>query len=253
MTRISLLAAGALFALAVPALADGPSPRLTGLGDVGFDYVDLDNGNFSQFHATGSALWALPDKWNIQGNFDVNTFNGDADGISNTKFGVGAFWRDLSEGLLGGELRYQTVGGVDGFDIRARGEAYLQNITLGGFLGYGGYDDIDGWHLGAYGTYYVDPRFGISLTAKQSNWDGDGSTSDFDDWSLSGEAEYLFPEYDTSVYGGLGFGSLDPDTGADADYWHIGVGLRVHLGTDGSLQQRNKSEPLRTVRDHYIF
>lgn len=255
MIRVSLFAASALALAAYPAFADGfTNVKLTGLGDVGFDHVDLDNANLNEFHGSASALWTRTDKWNIQGNFDTTLFNGDADGITNTKFGVGVFWRDQSEGLLGGELRYQSVLGRDGFDIRARGEYFLSEATIGAFLGYGGYDGLDGWNLGAYGTYYVDPRLALNLTTKYSAWDGSGGvTNDYDEWALDGEVEYLFPEYDTSVYGGLGFGSLDPDTGAGSDYWRIGLGLRVHFGNDGTLQQRNRSEPLRTVRDHYLF
>ena len=253
MIRASLLVAATALAVS-PALADGAGGgKLTGLGDFGYDYVDFDGGNANQFHGTGSVLWSMPDKWNIQGNFDSNVFNGDFNGFTNTKFGVGAFWRDLSQGLLGGELRYQTAEGLDGFDIRARGELFLTQATIGAFLGYGEYDNIDGWHLGAYGTYYVDPRLGLNVTLKHSAWDQSGISSDFDELALDGEVEYLFPEYDTSVYGGLGFGSLDADSGADNDYWRIGVGLRFHFGTNGSLEQRNRAEPVRVIRDHYIF
>ncbi|MFM9863990.1 MAG: hypothetical protein ACKVRO_10315 [Micropepsaceae bacterium] len=253
MTRTILLATTALVALTLPALADGKGgTRLTGLGDVGYDNVDIDP-SFDQFHGTGSALWTWPNKWNVQGNFDFNTFQEGGEGFSNSKFGAGVFWRDANEGALGGELRYQTIEGTDGFDLRGRGELFLDHLTIGAFLGFGNYEDLDGWHLGAYGSYYLQSNLALNVTTKYSSWDDDGLT-DFDDWSLSGEAEYLFADCDTSIYAGLGFGSLDGSgPGGSEDYWNIGGGIRLHFGTDGSLESRNRVEPLRTVRDHFFF
>ncbi len=256
MKRTSLLATAALIALTAPVFADGKGgTRLTGLGDVGYDNVDLDP-SFDQFHGTGSALWTWPSKWNVQGNFDFNTFQDGGEGTSNSKYGVGAFWRDANEGALGGELRYQTLGGIDGFDLRARGELFLDQATIGAFIGFGSYDDLDGWNLGAYGSYYLQPTLALNVTTRYANFEDDGSAAEFDDWSLSGEVEYLFADCDTSIYGGLGFGNVDGTgfgIGGSEDYWHIGGGIRLHFGTDGSLQNRNRSEPLRTVREHFFF
>lgn len=256
MTRTALLAATALVALSIPALADGKGgTRLTGLGDVGYDRVDFDS-SLDQFHGSGSALWTWPSMWNVQGNFDFNTFQDGGEGISNSKYGVGVFWRDASQGAIGGELRYQTVDGTDGFDLRARGELFLDQATIGAFIGFGNYEDLDGWSLGAYGSYYFQPTLALNVTTRYANFDDDGTPAEFDDWSLSGEVEYLFADCDTSIYGGLGFGTLDGNVFAptgDDSYWHIGGGIRLHFGTDGSLQSRGRAEPLRTVRDHFFF
>jgi hypothetical protein len=35
--------------------------------------------------------------------------------------------------------------------------------------------------------------------------------------------------------------------GPDADYWQVGLGVRVHLGSGGTLKDRNRSEPLQSV------
>lgn len=251
MTRATLLAASALSMLTVPAFADGGGKLFTGLGDVGYDFVDFDSESVDQLHGTGQALWTWPGKWNVQGNFDFNSFQADGgEGLSNTRLGGGVFWRDPAEYALGGEIHYQTFEGLDGVDLRARGELYLDEFTVGAFLGFGNYDELDGWQLGGYGSYYMERDLAFNLTTRYASWD----EVDADDWSLAGEVEYLLPDCDTSIYGGLGFGMVDANApGLDDDYWHIGAGLRVHFGPDGSLQQRNKNEPLRTVRNHFLF
>lgn len=253
--RAVLLATTALSLLPAAAFADG-GKLFSGLGDVGYDHVDLDFGGsdgLNQFHGTGSALWTFSDNLNVQGNFDFNSFDTDGgEGISTSRFGGGVFWRDPNDYAIGGELHYQRLEGLDGINLRARGEMYLSEATLGAFVGFSSYDDIDGFQLGGYGSYYLEPQIALNGTLRYSTWDGAFGSSDVDDLSLSGEVEYLIPDCDTSIYGGLGFGSFDSDSN-DEGYWHIGAGLRVHFGPDGSLQQRNRAEPLRTIRDHFIF
>jgi hypothetical protein len=250
MTRATLLATIALLIVPTPALADGGGGKLSsGLLDLGYDYVDFDSDSVDQLHGTGSALWAWSGKWNVQGDFDFNTFQ-QSGAASNSKLGGGVFWRDPTDYLLGGEIHYQSFEGLDGVDLKARGELFLDQLTLGAFVGFGNYDELDGWQLGGYGTYYLERNLGLNVTTRYASWDD----VDADDWSLSGEIEYLLPDCDASVYGGLGFGTVDSSTTLfDEDYWHIGGGVRIHFGPDGSLQQRNRAEPLRTVRNHFFF
>lgn len=252
MTRTTLLATAGLCFIAVPAaFADGDPKRFTGLGDIGYDLVDIDaaNGNLDQVHGTGSMLWTWPGKWNVQANFDFNSYEGGA--LTDSKVGVGLFWRDPGEYMLGGELSYIGIEGSDGIDLTGRGELYLSEFTIGALIGYGGTDNFDNWHLGAYGSYYLQSNLGLNLITRYVSNDIDAGP-DIDDWSLNGEVEYLLPEYDTSVYGGLGVGNIDGGAN-DSSYWTIGAGLRFHLGNEGSLQQRNRAEPIRTVREHFIF
>ncbi len=259
MKRTILLATTALVALAIPALADGKGgKRLTGLGDIGYTYIDVDSvfsDSVSNFHGTGSALWTWPDKWNAQANFDFNSFHQDPFGASVWRLGGAGFWRDVNEGMLGGELHYQSIDGgigyADGVEIRGRGELFLSEATIGAHLGYSTFDELDGWLLGAYGTYYASPHLGLRLGIDYGSWDA--TPDDFDQWSLNGEVEYLFPGCDTSVYAGLGFGSIDEDLGSDEDYWQLGIGARVHFGTDGALIKRNREEPLRALRSISTF
>jgi hypothetical protein len=252
MTRATLLATVALLIVPTPALADGGGGKLTtGLVDLGYDYVDFDADSVDQLHGAGSALWTWPGKWNAQANFDFNTFQFDGGGaLTDSKFGGGVFWRNPSDYALGGEIHYQTFEGLDGVDLKARGELYLDKFTVGAFVGFGNYDELDGWQLGGYGTYYLERNLGLNVATRYATWDD----ADVDDWSLDGEVEYLLPDCDTSIYGGLGFGVVDSSSpSSDDDYWHIGGGVRIHFGPDGSLQQRNRAEPLRTVRNHFTF
>lgn len=259
MTRKTLLAATALCILAsTPALAGGK--KLTGLGEFGWDRTgyDIDGSSndldSNMFHGKGSALWTWPDKLNVQADFGFNSNRLEYDGsnefaVDTWKVGGGAFYRDPAQGSIGAQLHYQSLDVdefLDGLSFAGLGEYfYDQKTTLGASIGYSSFDtngfDVDGWQLGAYGKYYFEPNLGFRLGLDHSSYDVDND--DVDDLSLNGELEYLIPDCTTSIYGGLGFGSIDYDNN-DLDYWRFGVGLRLHFGTEGSLIQRNRSEPL---------
>ncbi|MEQ1753671.1 MAG: hypothetical protein ABL973_06025 [Micropepsaceae bacterium] len=273
MLRTSLLATVAFLCALAPSYADGAGgKRLTGLGDVGYSYTGLDISSsssdldISQFHGTGSALWTWPGKWNFQGNFN---FASDRFSIGSSpdlaadywKLGGALFYRDQTQGYLGGEINYQSIdvlGFADGVSITGRGEAYLSDFNLGGYLGYTTYSsdgsslDTSGWQLGAYGKYYSDKSLGFKLGLDYANYEVD--STDYNDLSINGEAEYMIPDCTTSLYAGLGFGTMDIGT-SDADYWRFGLGLRVHFGTDGSsLMDRNRNEPISQLAGtRFIF
>jgi hypothetical protein len=263
MNRTALLASTALFVLATPAFADGQGHKMTGLGEVGYDYTDIDDFNVDRntFHGQGSVHWRLDGNWNVQGNFGFNSDRFDTGGgpsptVDTWKIGGTAFWRNQGDGAIGGELYYQSVDifgfSADGFGIAGRGELYLSpTMTLGARVGYGTVDeaglDLDEWSLGAMGRYYAQPNLGLSLGLNYVSFDDDGGEG-FDEWNLRGEAEYLFAECDTSIYGSLMFGDFDADSGGDSSEWGLGLGVRLYFGTSGSLAQRQRSGPLEEWR-----
>lgn len=265
MTRTTLLATSALWVLAAaPTFADGAGGKmLTGLGDIGYSMTTYDGGegdiDTDTFHFGGAALWSFNNNWNFQGDFGFNSdrfdFGGEEAAIDTWRVGGTGFWRDQNQGLIGGEVWYQSLDFssqyVDGFGAAARGEWYAsKQLTLGARAGFSGYDrlgfELDEWSLSGFGKYYVQPDLGLTLGANYTNWDGgEGGESDADDWYLYGEAEYQIPDCTTSVYAGLTYGNLEFDeSGDEIDYWGIGAGLRVRFGTTDSLNQRQRSGPL---------
>lgn len=257
MFRSALLATGACIIAFTPALADGAGgKRLTGLGQVGYTYLNLDgpsSDDVNVYHGSGSALWTWPGKWNVQGDYGFESYRFDGHNtLDHLKLGGGLFWRDQNDYALGGTLHYQSIDvGVenDGVSIFGRGEKYWSQSTLAGYLGYSNYDgpdlDFDGWQLGAKGTYYSEPNLAWKLGLGYGNWEQ--NSYDLDSWDLNGEVEYLIPDCTTSLYAGLGFGSWNPDSGDDADTFQFGLGLRVHFGTQGSLMDRNRNEPFANL------
>lgn len=269
MNRVALLAATALStaAWAAPALADGAGgKRLTGLGDFGYEYEDAEFdsgfGYYSNtFHGSGSALWTWPQHLNLQGNFAFNTDRlefdgGEWDNINSWRGGLAGFWRDQNTGAFGGEIHYQSMDDwgqyADGIDIAARGEFYLPSATLGGRLAYtkltGNHTNqgLDGFDAGLDGKYYATPNIGLKLGLTAGWYDLEPS-GDLDRWALDGELEYLIPDCTTSVYAGVGY--LESDFGtSELDGWRAGLGIRVHLGTEGDLKSRNRSEPWEVGR-----
>lgn len=261
MKKIILLAASSCLIAIAPASAAGD--RIYSLFDFGYNNTSFDlnsSGNdfsINQLHGSGSILWSWTDNWNAQGTFAFNT-NRVADlgpnfAIDTWKLGGTAFYRDQSQGILGGEIAYQSLDRgnyADGLSLTGRGEAYLDDANVGAYLGYtnlsadGANLDTHGWGLGAYGKYYTSPSLGLKLGLDYASYKA--SSADKTDLSLNGEAEYLLADSNTSLYAGLGYGSYDFD-GPDADYWQVGLGVRVHLGSGGTLKDRNRSEPLQAV------
>jgi Autotransporter beta-domain len=241
---------------------------MTGRGEFGYDYssYDIDGTtndiDGSTYHGAGSALWMFKDNLNVQGGFGFGSSRLETDGGEELtadfwSVGAGAFHRD-PEMLLGGELRYQSLDilgeYVDGFSLTGRGEKYLANATLGAHIGWSSLDrselQVDGWQIGAYGTYYDDSSLGLRLGADLGRYEGEinGDNFDIDDWSINGEAEYLIPDCATSLFAGLGYGESGVFSDDDLSSWRIGGGIRLHFGTDGSLMQRHRAEPLYDLR-----
>ena len=254
MFRTSLLAAVSCLVALSPALADGGNnPRLTGLGEFGLTYLNLDGPNSDDvnvYQGSGSALWTWPDKWNVQGDYSFGSYRFDGPNtVDLFKLGGAVFWRDSSDFALGGQLHYQSLdSGVenDGVALSAFGEKYWDEATLAGYIAHSSFDgaalDIDGWQLGARGTYYADPQLAWKFGFGYGTWDDGGD--DIDTWDFSGEVEYLVPDLAVSLFGGLGFGSLHPNSTDETDSFRIGAGFRVHFGTQGSLRDRNRAEPI---------
>jgi hypothetical protein len=279
MNRTALLAATALSTVAwsTAALADGGNgKKLTGLGDFGYEYTDVEfESGFgyyaNTFHGAGSALWTWPQHLNLQGNFAFNTDRlefdgGEWDSVDSWRGGLTGFWRDPNQGALGGEIHYQSTSDLgqygDGIDIAARGEFYLPQATIGGRVAYtkltGNHTNSgqDGWDVGLEGKYYATPNIGLKLGATASWYDFEpASAGTADRWALDGEVEYLIPDCTTSIYAGLGYqdGEFDSIGTSEFDGWRAGLGLRVHFGTEGGLLQRNRAEPLEVSRLRMIF
>jgi hypothetical protein len=251
MYRNNLLAAAACLIAASPSLAD--APRLTGLGDVGFSYVNLDgpaSDDLNVYRGQASALWTFPDNWNVQADYSFASYRYDGPTtIDQMKLGGSLFWRDAGEFAAGAQLFYQSLDtGVenDGVAIAAFVEKYWQDFTLAANIGHSSYDgaalNIDGWQLGAKGSYYATPNFAWRVGFGYGAWDN--NVTDVDTWDLNGEAEYLIPEYGTSLYATLGLGSQNPDGTNETDVLRLGIGMRVHFGSEGSLRDRNRAEPV---------
>jgi len=227
--------------------------RLTGVGEFGFSYLNLDgpaSDDINIYRGQTSALWTFPDKWNVQADFNFASYR--FDGPSTTdqmKIGGSLFWRDSADFAAGAQLHYQSLdNGVenDGVAISAFGEKYWEQFTLAGHLGHSSYDgaalNIDGWQLGAKGSYYAAPNLAWRAGFVYGAWDN--GLTDVDSWDISGEAEYLIEEYDTSIFALVGLGWQNPDSLPETDTFRVGIGMRVHFGAEGSLRDRNRAEPV---------
>lgn len=261
MLRTGLKAALACLLTLAPATAD--APRLTALGDLSFSWLNLDgpaSDDINVFAGSGSALWSFPGNWNVQGDYSFASYRYDGPNtVDQWKFGGGVFWRDPASYAVGGQLFYQSLDtGVenDGIALAVHGEIYWEEATLALQIGHSGYDgpalDNDGWQLAGKGTWYASPQVAWRAGLSYGAWDDNGV--DIDAWELSGEVDYLIPEYATSVYAGIALGSQNPDGADNTDTLRVGIGVRLHLGTQGSLRDRNRAEPMTgALRTEFTF
>ena len=255
MYRNCLRTAASCLVLASTSLAD--NPRLTGLGEFGISYLNLDgpaSDDINVYHGAASALWSFPDMWNVQADYSFSSYRYAGPlTVDQLKVGGSLFWRDAGDFAAGGQLYYQSLdNGVenDGVAIAAFAEKYWQDFTLAANIGHSSYDgaalNIDGWQLGAKGSYYATPNLAWRAGLGYGAWDN--NVTDVDTWDLTAEAEYLIPEYGTSVYATLGLGSQNPDGTDETDTLRIGVGMRIHFGSEGSLRDRNRAEPVNGAK-----
>lgn len=251
MYRDSLLAAAACLCVASTSLAD--APRLTGLGDVSLSYVNLDgpaSDDINVYRGQASALWSFPDNLNVQADYSFASYRYDGPTtIDQMKLGGSVFWRDPGDFAAGAQLYYQSLDTSvenDGVAIAAFAEKYWDDFTLAATIGHSSYDgaalNIDGWQLGAKGSYYSTPNVAWRAGLGYGAWDN--NVNDVDKWDLTGEAEFLIPEYGTSLYATVGLGSQNPDVANQTDILRLGIGMRVHFGSEGSLRDRNRAEPV---------
>ena len=255
MYRNTLLVAASCMVLAGTAIAQ--NARLTGLGQFGFTYLNLDgpaSDDINIYGGEASALWTFPDNWNVQADYSFASFRFDGPNtVDQLKVGGALFWRDAADFAAGAQLYYQSLdNGVenDGLAIAGFVEKYWEEFTLAAHIGHSAYDgpalNIDGWQLGAKGSYYSAPNMAWRAGLTYGAWDND--VDDLDTWDLTGEAEYLLEEYGTSVYAQVGFGSQHPDSVPETDTFRLGIGMRVHFGSNGSLRDRNRAEPVAGAR-----
>jgi hypothetical protein len=251
MYRTSLLAAAACLYAASTAQAE--APRLTGLGELGFSYLNLDgpvSDDINVYRGAVSALWTFPDNWNVQADYSFASFRYDGPKtIDQMKLGGSLFWRDPGDFAAGAQLYYQSLDNSvenDGVAIAAFAEKYWEEFTLGATIGHSSYDgaslDIDGWQLGTKASFYATPDMAWRVGFGYGAWDND--VTDVDTWDLNGEAEFLIPEYATSLFATVGLGSQNPDGIVETDTLRLGIGMRVHFGSEGSLRDRNRAEPV---------
>ncbi len=260
----SLMAAGVSL-LALTAVAQANTVGHVGAG---VNYVDWDDDLFSgknidwwQFQFEGAAAFDLTDTWNVQfdTSFNSDRVSSDVFGGKNIAFdtwraGTQLFWRDQTQGMVGLEVAYQSMDvqySLDGILVALRGEYFASDrFTVGGSVAYDTYDfgpgSIDTWTGTLFGTYYVNDKTGITLTGKYGTSDFDVATTDFDNWSIGADVEYLL-QNNLSLGAGLAYRSTDVET-TDLSRLTFGMNLKVYFGTEGSLANQHRTGSLEPTR-----
>ncbi len=267
----AILAAGvSLLTLTAVSAADA---KTVGHVAGGVNYVDPSDDLFGgkdltwwQVNFQGAAGFDLTPTWNLQfdANFNSdrlssNAFGGESAALDQWRVGSQAYWRDASQGMVGFELAYQTMGAetsIDGVFAGLKGEYYGSDAyTLGGGVNYNTYDtsggSLDTWGGNLFATYYANEKTGISLRGNYSQTDLSGSVAGIDTWDISANVEYLF-QNNLSLSGSLGYASADAGEG-DFSRLVVGARLKVYFGTEGSLANQHRTGTLEPTTSAFNF
>jgi hypothetical protein len=244
MSRLShaLLGASALALLAMPASAQ-ITPAFSGAvfgqyanGSGGGDDIDVWSGG-------GSIAAGITNGINVQGDVSFSSADfGGSDNLDIWNFGGSLFYR-APQFVIGANVANSSFE-LDPLDYDITnyggfGEFYAGDmVTLfanGGWLD--GDFDQDGSYIGGGIRVYPMPNLGLTGSISHNTSDGGDGTQ----YGVRGE--FMFSEMvPVSVYGG--YDRADGD-GADTDIWTIGV--RWQFGTGGTLVQRDRTGPIRSV------
>jgi hypothetical protein len=157
-------------------------------------------------------------------------------------------------GRLGATIQYETINccgtNVHVTDYGLFGEAFLDNVTVGGNFGgvsaeantfFGG-GSANGWYGSAGFTGYVIPNLGLTGMINYTHFSG-GSITNY-----TAAAEWLISEFGLplSIYGGYTYTQLS-NSGADhLDQWFLG--LKVYTNGNGmTLMDKHRNGTLDRI------
>lgn len=266
MNRITLLATTALLAAAGAGVAAAKTGDVVAYGDLGYSYFNTDYGNSYDvdtdvYQAQGAVMKPFTSSWNGQIDFTVLSQQFQETGGGNNiwsmdafRIGATAFWREQGQGLIGGELAFNSLDNykaAPGYRVGVRGELFFDgNATFGGALGYQHYepqysDTNAGWYGNLSARYYVQPSIAFTLKGEYFTYDNWGMNQDYDQWDVTVEGEYLLPDCDMSIYGGFTYGQPDYQYASnDYEEYGLNIGVRFYLNQDGSLVSRQRTGAL---------
>jgi hypothetical protein len=239
---LSILAGSALAAdgKVVPSYMYSPLPMVTGDLEVGFGAFTANSSSVGMFTTTGRASAPIQGPLNFEMQATANALvdNGDSESWGDA-YGH-AWWRNPSSawGVFGGaEFAGDIIGAVGG-----EFKHYVGNMSFGGDVAYLWTGANDGWEISGTGNLYLTPNHRVGLFAQYVSGFGAPNA-----WNVKVDAEARFAGGPWSVWGSLGYLSVDGSNG-----WNALAGFRMFMDSQpkATLAMHETEVPFRF---HSIF
>ena len=229
---------------AVAALVAAPAFAQDSIGSVGLGYnnVKYDAGaaDFTAESGKIDANFAVPvtDAWTVtvDGGF-AYSYNG-PEGADNSNIDGALHASTLFNDVrVGGFVGGQSIDSETVWAFGAEAQAYLDQMTLTGSVGYETLDglDVDAWSVAADAAYFVTPALRVNGGLGWSTIDFGGSDN-LDSWSANVGGEYQIASTPFSVVANYGYSELED---VDLSINTLTVGFRYSFG--GDLQARSRA------------
>lgn len=215
---------------------DGSLPAVSGINgklvisgggtQPGFDFgfSPFDDDFEGAFKAKGAVTVPLGHRFGLQADGVLGSVQSELYGHAAAHL----FWRDPSQGLLGGYTSWTTWDSIDAFRAGVEGEAYLGQFTLTGVVG-AEWGDVDNglFSIADVGVYATD---NMRFTVGHRYAEEVGH-------AFAAGVEYQFRSTASTGWSVFADGRIGED-----DYQSIFAGLKIYFGDDKSLIRRHRED-----------
>ena len=227
-------------AMAVAALSSAPAFAQGHIG-ASASHTEVEafglEGDGNLYNVFGAVVLPLNEtfSWQFDGDVAVTDIDGADDETAVS--GTAHLYKGTEAHKVGGFAGFTTSDDVTVWNVGAEGQLFLDNVNLGGAIGYFNVDDLEVDGVGIRGTATVFVNDNFSLGGGLGYASADAAGFDVDGWSASVGAEYQLSNAPLSFFGGYNRTDIE-DADLEADTFTLGVAYSFGSAT---LKERERS------------
>lgn len=232
-------------AMSLSVLVAAPAFAAPGIVGAAATHTEVDvlgfEGDGAAYNIFGGYVQPLSEGLALQVDGDV-TFT-DVDGAEDETVLSGAahLYHGSETGKVGGFAGFSNADEYTVWSAGAEGQLFLEQVNLGGALGYFNVEDldVDGFGVSGTATFFATDNFALSGTAGYASAEIEDLDVDLDGWNVGVGAEYQFAAAPVSVFAAYSRTDIE-DVDLEADSFSIGVAYSFGSAT---LKERERSGP----------
>lgn len=236
-----------LFASAMTLATLAAAPALAAQGLVGaaathteVEFLGLE-GDGNAYNVFGAFVLPLNDTFAWQ--FDGDATFTDIDGAEDETVvsGTAHLYQDNETSKVGGFVGFSTGDDLSVWTAGGEGQLFIDNVNLGGAVGYFNVDDLelDGFGIVGTATFFATDNFSVGGSVGYATAEIEDLDIDLDGWNAGVGAEYQLSNAPLSIFGGYSRTDIE-DADLEADSITIGVAYSFGAAT---LKDRERTGP----------